>query len=45
MYEDYRRIYGEEPAERIEAVAVGIDSNDTRSHAEAYLGEILFRTP
>ena len=43
--EDYRRIYGEDPAEKIEAVAIGIDSNDTKSRAEAYVGDIVFRTP
>ena len=41
--DDYRRIYGEAPGEAIEAVSVGIDSNDTRSRAESYVGEIAFR--
>jgi len=43
--EDYRKIYGEEPDEKIEAISIGIDSDDTRSRAEAYVGEILFRKP
>ena len=43
--EDYKKIYGEEPEEKIEVVSVGIDSDDTRSRAEAYIGEILFRKP
>jgi hypothetical protein len=43
--EDFKRIYGEEPGEAAEIVSVGIDSNDTRSRAESYMGEILFRTP
>jgi hypothetical protein len=43
--EDYRRIYGEEPGEQVGAVSIGIDSNDTGSRAEAYIGEILFRKP
>ena len=41
--EDYKKIYGEEPDERIEAVSIGIDSDDTRSRAEAYVGDIFFR--
>lgn len=43
VYEDYRRIYGEEPQEKIGAVSISIDSNDTRSYAESFIGEILFR--
>jgi hypothetical protein len=43
--DDYRKIYGEEPEEKIEAISIGIDSDDTRSRAEAYVGEILFRKP
>jgi hypothetical protein len=43
--EDYKKIYGEEPEEKIEAVSIGIDSDDTRSRAEGYVGEILFRKP
>lgn len=43
--EDYKKIYGEDPEEKIEAVSIGIDSDDTRSRAEAYVGEILFRKP
>jgi Protein of unknown function (DUF3047) len=45
VYDDYKRIYGEEPAEELRAVSVAIDSNDTRSRAESYMGEILFRQP
>jgi hypothetical protein len=40
--EDYRRIYGEEP-EDAGAVALSIDTNDTRSAAEALFGAIAFR--
>jgi hypothetical protein len=43
VYEDYRMIYGEVPAEEVGAVSVAIDSNDTHSTAESYIGEILFR--
>jgi hypothetical protein len=43
--DDYKRIYGEEPDEKIEALSIGIDSDDTRSRAEGYVGEILFRKP
>lgn len=45
VYEDYKRIFGEEPSERMGAVSVSIDSNDTKSSAESYMGEILFRKP
>lgn len=45
VHDDYRTIYGEAPAEEVLLVSVGIDSNDTRSSAEAYVGEISFRRP
>lgn len=44
VYEDYSRIYGEAPDE-LSAVSIAIDSDDTRSTAEAYIGAIRFRTP
>jgi len=43
VVEDYKRIYGEEPSEPAGAVSISIDSNDTRSSAESYLGGIIFR--
>ena len=43
--EDYTKIYGEEPDEKIEALSIGIDSDDTRSRAEGYVGDIVFRKP
>jgi hypothetical protein len=43
VFEDYKRIYGEEPSEPAGAVSISIDSNDTRSSAESYLGGIIFR--
>jgi hypothetical protein len=45
VYDDYRQIYGEAPAEDVGAVSVAIDSNDTRSSAESYIGAIVFRSP
>jgi Protein of unknown function (DUF3047) len=45
VYDDFKRIYGEAPAESVGAVSVAIDSNDTRSSAESYIGAILFRKP
>jgi hypothetical protein len=45
VYDDYKRIYGEDPTETVGAVSVAIDSNDTRTSAEAYIGTILFRKP
>lgn len=44
VYEDYKRIYGEEP-DGPDAVSIAIDSDDTDSNAEAYVGAIRFRTP
>ncbi|MGH7332522.1 MAG: DUF3047 domain-containing protein [Candidatus Rokuibacteriota bacterium] len=44
VFEDYRKIYGEAP-DSPDAVAVGIDSDDTKSSAEASVGPILFRAP
>ena len=45
VLEDFRRIHGEPPDEPAEVVTIGIDSNDTRSRAESYVGAILFRRP
>jgi len=42
VLEDFKRIYGEEPAETVEMVSIGIDSNDTGSRAESYMGTIRF---
>jgi hypothetical protein len=42
--EDFRRIYGEEP-DGPAAVAIAIDSNDTDSTAESFVGSILLRRP
>ncbi len=42
--EDFKRIYGEEP-DNPAAVSIGIDTNDTRSEAEALVGRIAFRRP
>jgi hypothetical protein len=43
VYDDYQQIYGEEPPGEIRLVSLAIDSNDTRSTAESYVGEIFFR--
>jgi len=42
--DDYRRVYGEEPDDP-GVLLVGIDSNDTQSSAESFIGPILFRSP
>src|SRR5262245_35043023 len=42
VLEDFERIYGEEPVEAVEVVCIGIDSNDTTSRAESYMGPIRF---
>lgn len=44
VYEDYKRVYGEEPDE-VNAVSIAIDSDDTNSSAEGYMGTIRFRKP
>ena len=41
VVEDFKRIYGEAPDDPA-AVSVAIDSNDTHSTAESYIGEIIF---
>jgi hypothetical protein len=41
VYEDYRRVFGEDP-EDPRAIALSIDTNDTRSTAEALIGSISF---
>jgi hypothetical protein len=41
VYEDYRRAFGEDP-EDPRAVAISIDTNDTHSTAEAFVGRIAF---
>jgi hypothetical protein len=43
--EDYKKIYGEDLNEPLGAVSVAIDSNDTKSTAESFVGEILFKKP
>lgn len=42
--EDFKKIYGEEP-DNPGAVSISIDSNDTKSSAESFLGPILFKRP
>jgi hypothetical protein len=42
--EDYKRIYGAEP-EDPGGISIGIDSDDVKGTAEAFVGPILFRKP
>jgi Protein of unknown function (DUF3047) len=42
--EDFRKIYGETPDDP-DGVSIAIDSNDTRSEAESFVGQIAFRRP
>ncbi|HEY3064524.1 MAG TPA: DUF3047 domain-containing protein [Methylomirabilota bacterium] len=42
--EDYRKVYGEPPDDP-GAVSISIDSNDTQSTAESYMGAIIFTRP
>lgn len=41
VYEDYRKVFGEDP-EDPRAIALSIDTNDTRSVVEALIGRIIF---
>ncbi|HEY7254475.1 MAG TPA: DUF3047 domain-containing protein [Methylomirabilota bacterium] len=45
VFEDFKKIYGDSPSEDAGVISVLIDSNDTRSSAESFVGEILFRKP
>ncbi|HEV8673895.1 MAG TPA: DUF3047 domain-containing protein [Methylomirabilota bacterium] len=42
--EDFKKIYGEEP-DNPAILSFGIDSDDTKSTAESYMGPILFKKP
>ena len=42
--EDFKKIYGEEP-DSPGGISVSIDSNDTNSTAESFMGRILFKSP
>jgi Protein of unknown function (DUF3047) len=44
VVEDFRRIYGEAP-DKPNALALSIDSDDTRSTAESFVGPIAFMRP
>ena len=44
VVEDFRRIYGE-PPDKPNALALSIDSDDTRSNAESFIGPIAFARP
>jgi hypothetical protein len=45
VFDDYKAIYGEEPSEKVGGVSISINSQNTRSRAESFFGEILFRKP
>ena len=46
VLEDYRKIYNDgDPTDPAGALSVAIDSNDTKSSAESFMGEILFKKP
>src|SRR5258706_4405392 len=44
VVEDFRKIYGEEP-DNSTALSLGIDSDDTRSSADSFIGAITFTRP
>ncbi len=41
VYQDYLELFGKEPP-RVGQIAIMIDSNDTRSQAEAYVDDLMF---
>ena len=45
VLDDYKKIYGEDPGEQVGAVSVAIDSNDTNSSSECFVGELFFKKP
>ena len=45
VVDDYRRVYGERPAENPKAIAISIDTNDTHSRSAALIGSIAFTGP
>jgi DUF3047 family protein len=45
VLEDFKKIYGENPSEDVGVISILIDSNDTGSSAESFVGEIQFRKP
>jgi Protein of unknown function (DUF3047) len=45
VYEDYKRIYKEEPGEQVGAVSIASDCNDVHDRAESFMGPILFKKP
>ena len=44
VVEDFKKVYGENPPNP-GALSISIDSDDTKSSAEAFVGAILFRKP
>ena len=44
VVEDFKKVYGETPPNP-GALSISIDSDDTKSSAEAFVGRILFRKP
>jgi hypothetical protein len=44
VVEDFKKVYGTDP-EAPAVVSIAIDSNDTNSSAESFMGSILFRRP
>lgn len=43
VLDDYKRIYGEAPSEDVGGISISINSQNTKSRSESYVGEILFR--
>ena len=45
VVDDYKKIYGEDPDDPPGVVSIAIDSDDTNSSAESFIGPIVFRKP
>lgn len=45
VVEDFRKIYGEAPPDNPNALSLGIDSDDTKSSAESFIGPLVFTRP
>jgi hypothetical protein len=45
LVEDYRAIHKEDPDDAPAVLSIAIDSNDTHSSAESFVGAVLFRKP
>ena len=43
VWDDYRKIFGEDPSQPVGGISIGIDSDDVKGRAESYVAFIAFR--